>query len=56
MIKCWSAQLLEVLPHNDHLVFIKDSDDGCHPAILVSVNEDGTVTVIESNKEYKQKV
>ena len=48
--KCFSDEILDKLPPS-RLAFVKHEDGSYHPAILESVNEDGTVTVIESNKK-----
>ena len=36
------------------MVLIEDEDGNRHPAIVESRNDDGTVTVIMSNKDYKK--
>ena len=48
MNKCWSEEILDKLPQPPIVVF----DDG-HVGIIESINEDGTVTVIESNNKIK---
>ena len=46
MIKCWSEEVLDKLPLPPIIVF----NDG-HVGMLEPINEDGTITVIESNGE-----
>lgn len=50
--KSWSEQALlsGKLPPSK-LVFVKHKDGNYYPAIIKSINEDGTVTVIESNRK-----
>ena len=48
--KCFSDEILDKLPPS-RLVFVQNKDGYYHPAILESINKDGTVTVIESNKK-----
>lgn len=49
-MKCWSETVLDKLPPID-LVLVKNKDGSYHPAIVKSINEDGTITIIESNEE-----
>lgn len=52
MMKSWSEQALVSgkLPPIK-LVFVRHKDGSYHPAIIKSINKDGTATVIESNNE-----
>lgn len=38
----------------DYLVLIPNEDGGFQPAIIDSWNDDGSITVIMSNKNYKE--
>ena len=55
MIKCLSDEVLNKLPPVTNLVYVRDKDGSYHPAILESINKDGTATVIERNKYYRKK-
>ena len=50
--KSWSEQSFfsGKLPPSK-LVFVKHKDGNYYPAIIKSINEDGTATVIESNRK-----
>lgn len=52
MMKSWSEQVLlsGKLPPSK-LVFVKHKDGNYYPEIIKSINEDGTATVIESNRK-----
>ena len=38
----------------DYMVIVQDEDGSYQPAVIKSQNDDGTVTVIMSNKDYKE--
>ena len=51
-IRCWSDGAIDKLPPSK-LVFALWEDGSCYCAELKSINEDGTITIIESNKVYE---
>ena len=55
MVKCWSDKVVSKLPSIPIVLFDKDSDGSYKRiAIVESINEDGTITVIESNNTFKR--
>lgn len=54
-MKCWSEEALDKLPSIPFIFFDRNLDgvyESC--GIIESVNEDGTITVTESNEEFNR--
>ena len=54
--ECWSDMVQDKLPPIPAVLFNKDSDGNYkHIAIIESINEDETITCIESNKSLNRR-